>query len=100
MGHRQRALPAPIVPMLATPGPVPTDDGWSFEFKWDGVRALVALDPGGLVRATSRNVREITHSYPELRQLARLVDRRVVLDGELVVLDEHGRPSFQRLAHR
>jgi bifunctional non-homologous end joining protein LigD len=100
MGHRQRALPAPIVPMLATPGPVPTGDGWSFEFKWDGVRALVALDPDGLLRATSRNLREITRSYPELLHLPRLVNRRVVLDGELVTLDEHGRPSFPLLAHR
>ena len=53
-----------------------------------------------MVRATSRNLREITRSYPELRRLPGLVDRRVVLDGELVALDEAGRPSFQRLAHR
>lgn len=56
--------------------------------------------PGGLVRATTRNLREITRSYPELRQLLGIVDRRVVLDGELVALDEDGRPSFQLLAHR
>ena len=56
--------------MLATAGPVPSGDtGWSFEFKWDGVRGLVAVDPDGLVRATSRNLREITRSYPELRRL-------------------------------
>jgi bifunctional non-homologous end joining protein LigD len=60
----------------------------------------VVVDPGGLVRATSRNLREITRSYPELRELVRLVDQRVMLDGELVALDEHGRPSFQLLAHR
>ena len=60
----------------------------------------MAVDPGGRVRATSRNLREITRSYPELRQQPDLVDRRVVLDGELVALDEDGRPSFQLLAHR
>lgn len=87
--------------MLATAGPVPTGDGWSFEFKWDGVRSGVAVDPAGMVRAISRNIREITRSYPELRQLPALTHRhRVVLDGELVVLDERGRPSFQLLAHR
>src|SRR2546423_217420 len=96
---RSSALPAPVVPMLATAGPVPTGDGWSFEFKWDGVRGLVAVDPGGPLRATSRNLREITRSYPELRVLTRLMDRRVVLDGELVALDEAGRPSFHLLAH-
>ena len=36
------ALPAPVMPMLATAGKVPTGPGWAFEFKWDGVRAVVA----------------------------------------------------------
>lgn len=98
--QRLGALPAPVVPMLATSGPVPTGDGWSFEFKWDGVRGLVAVDPHGRLRATSRNLKEITRSYPELRKLPQLVSRRVLLDGELVALDEAGRPSFQLLAHR
>ena len=41
-------LPAPFVPMLATAGSVPSGvAGWSFEFKWDGVRGLVAVDPDG-----------------------------------------------------
>jgi bifunctional non-homologous end joining protein LigD len=94
-------LPAPFVPMLATPGIAPSGDGWAVEFKWDGVRALVTVDPAhGLVRAISRNLKDITGGYPELDALVGLVDRPVLLDGELVVLDEHGRPSFLQLAHR
>jgi bifunctional non-homologous end joining protein LigD len=86
--------------MLATAGRVPEGPGWAYEFKWDGVRAILGAAPGGPVRAHSRNEREITRSYPELRALAQLVDERVLLDGELVVLDESGRPSFHLLQHR
>lgn len=100
MGQSSDGLPEPVVPMLATLGPVPAGTGWAFEFKWDGIRALVAVDPAGTVRATSRNLREITGSYPELRVLPGAVNQLVVLDGELVTLDEQGRPSFPRLAHR
>jgi bifunctional non-homologous end joining protein LigD len=85
--------------MLATAGEAPSGVGWAFEWKWDGVRAIVAAVPGS-VRATSRNVRDITASYPELDALGELVDRPVLLDGELVSLDQHGRPDFGRLQSR
>ena len=87
--------------MLATAGPAPAGDGWAVEFKWDGVRAIVSVSPAGLVRAYSRNDRDITRSYPELDGLPALVDRPVLLDGELVALDPVvGRPSFQLLQGR
>jgi bifunctional non-homologous end joining protein LigD len=57
-------LPTGIAPMLATTGPLPADDGrWSYEVKWDGVRALVAVE-GGRVTLTSRNGNDITAAYP------------------------------------
>ncbi|GAB3451303.1 hypothetical protein GCM10027436_49040 [Actinophytocola sediminis] len=86
--------------MLAVAGPPPAGGGVSVEFKWDGVRAIVAVSPAGSVRAHSRNDRDITRSYPELLALPESVDRPVLLDGELVALDQDGRPSFQRLQQR
>ncbi len=85
--------------MMASVGVAPSGAGWAFEWKWDGVRAIVAATPG-LVRATSRNGRDITAGYPELDVLGALVDRPVLLDGELVTLDQHGRPNFGRLQSR
>jgi len=95
-------LPRHVAPMLATPGPVPAAGAgeWVFEFKWDGVRAIAGATPDGRVRATSRNDKDFTASYPELVGLAELVDEPVLLDGELVVLDAQGRPSFGLLQSR
>jgi bifunctional non-homologous end joining protein LigD len=94
-------LPEQLAPMLATLGPLPADDdGWAFEMKWDGVRALARIDRGRLT-LTSRNGRAVTVSYPELSGLAAQLDgRRVLLDGEIVSLDDQGRPSFGRLQQR
>ena len=94
-------LPKDIVPMLARPGPLPRDEQhWAYEIKWDGVRAIAYVTPGEL-RLQSRNLRDVTRSYPELRALAReLGSRSAVLDGEIVALDDQGRPSFARLQER
>ncbi len=93
-------LPGPLVPMLATTGPLPTGKGWHGEFKWDGVRALVWVD-GGRVTARSRNLLDITASYPELRAVGEALGARpALLDGELVAMDEQGRPSFTALQQR
>jgi bifunctional non-homologous end joining protein LigD len=87
--------------MLATPGERPVSPGWAYEFKWDGVRAIVRVDRDGLVIAQSRNDRDLTASYPELRDLGALAaGRRLTLDGELVALDDTGAPSFSRLQQR
>ncbi len=98
----RRQMPERIVPMLSrasTKVPLPESE-WSFEVKWDGVRAIAYIKPGRL-RLESRNLREITDSYPELRGLLRdLGMREAVLDGEIVAFDEGGRPSFERLQRR
>jgi bifunctional non-homologous end joining protein LigD len=88
----------PAAPMLATTGPLPVGPGWAYEFKWDGVRALATLHDGTL-RLHARSGAEITAAYPELTPLGRQLDD-AVLDGEVVVLDERGRPSFVALAER
>jgi bifunctional non-homologous end joining protein LigD len=95
------AGPLPLIrPMLATLGEVPAPPGWGYEFKWDGVRAIVYLDAGKL-RVASRNDRDVTRSYPELRALVtRFPKRRLVLDGEILALDDRAVPSFSLLQQR
>jgi bifunctional non-homologous end joining protein LigD len=94
-------MPERIVPMLARPGKLPpSEQDWSFEVKWDGVRAIAYAQPGRL-RLESRNLRDITDSYPEVRGLLRdLGMRDAVFVGERVAFDEAGRPSFGRLQRR
>ncbi len=94
-------MPERILPMLAGAGQLPKPEkGWSYEVKWDGVRAIAYVKPGRL-RLESRNLREITEGYPEVRGILRdLGMREAVLDGELVSFDDDGRPSFERLQRR
>ncbi len=97
----RQPMPEHVVPMLASPAPLPRrEDGWAFELKWDGVRALAYLKPGR-VHIESRNRNAIDSRYPELRALGRQLGmREALLDGEIVAFDEHGAPSFERLARR
>lgn len=91
--------PPPPEPMLATLGEGPFDDpAWSFEPKWDGIRAIaVCTDATVLI---SRNRNEITAGYPELQRLhERLVAIDGMVDGEIVALD-NGVPSFEKLQSR
>ena len=94
-------LPTDLRPMLATlVHEVPPDDGWAFEMKWDGIRAFVLVHDGE-VRVTSRNDRDVTAGYPELQPLAaQLGGTALLLDGEIVAINEHGRPDFQLLQRR
>src|SRR5215217_1214372 len=94
-------MPERVEPMLARTGGLPRDDaGWAFEIKWDGVRAIGYVQ-GGRLRLESRNGRDITPRYPELRELGRaLGSHEAVLDGEVVAFGADGKPSFQRLQSR
>jgi bifunctional non-homologous end joining protein LigD len=94
-------LPEHVVPMLAKLGDLPREEErYGFEIKWDGIRALIYSEPGRL-RIEGRRLNDITGQYPELRPLNRkLGSRSAVLDGEIVALDEEGRPSFGRLQQR
>jgi bifunctional non-homologous end joining protein LigD len=94
-------MPEHVKPMLARLAPLPSSDrGWSYEVKWDGVRALAYSTPGEL-RLESRNLKEITAQYPELGRLNRaLSSHSAILDGEIVAFDEAGKPSFAVLQRR
>lgn len=77
--------------------PLPDGGGWVGEPKIDGWRALVRVD-AGRVYVRSRHGTELTDRFPELAELAAGPD--LLLDGELVVYDRHGRPDFHALAAR
>lgn len=92
-------LPA-ITPMLAVTATLPSDqEAYAFEYKWDGMRALVRLD-GGKLRITSRSGQDISARFPELAGLADDLPDRTILDGEIVALGANGRPDFGRLQGR
>ncbi len=76
---------------------IPEDDGWTYEVKFDGFRAL-AFKKGPEVHVLSRNGKDFAGKFPEVAQaVAALPTSDCLLDGEIVALDEKGRSSFQRL---
>ena len=87
--------------MLATMFDKPfDDDAWLYEIKWDGYRAVVFLD-GNSVRLVSRNQNDLTAAYPELREIVgHIKASSAILDGEIVALDNEGRPSFSLMQQR
>ncbi|MGH8926791.1 MAG: non-homologous end-joining DNA ligase [Acidimicrobiia bacterium] len=95
----QREPPPPPRPMLATLTDRAFDDPeWSFEPKWDGIRAIAICNQSTVLM--SRNDNDITAGYPELVRLhEQLVAFEGMLDGEIVAFEE-GKPSFQKLQSR
>src|SRR5215471_4403222 len=87
-----------VLPMLAVAAEPFDAPEYSFEIKYDGVRALAAVDEMGwrLVR-TERA--DYTARYPEL-DLVRRLPAGTLVDGELVVFDDDGRPNLRRLLRR
>lgn len=90
-----------VAPMLATTAAVlPEGSDWTYEVKWDGYRTL-ALKDGARVRLLSRNLKDATVTYASVaRAVSRLSATAALLDGEIVALDDDGRPSFQALHHQ
>jgi bifunctional non-homologous end joining protein LigD len=95
-------MPSRLDAMLAKPGQVPESDSeeWAYEVKWDGIRALGYADRGRWCML-SRRLEDVSARYPELEAIAEtLGDRRAILDGEVVALDDRGRPRFQLIQSR
>src|SRR5882762_9181490 len=88
-------------PMLAETREHPfSKPGWLFELKLDGYRVRAGRE-GGEARLVTRNGHDIASAFPEIaRALTALPYDGFIFDGELVVPDEAGRPSFQRLQNR
>ena len=86
-----------ITPMLARLGGDPFDDpDWVYEIKWDGYRAIAEVD-GEKSRLYSRNGLSFSDEYPTVFADILAINKKMIIDGEIVALDEKGRPSFQLL---
>jgi bifunctional non-homologous end joining protein LigD len=85
--------------MLATPVKEPFDHpDWIFEVKWDGYRAVAEIR-GNTVSLYSRNGISFERKFFPITEALRKFGFDAVLDGEIVVVDDQGRPDFQRLQH-
>ena len=81
------AVPIGVIPMRATAGPLPEDNGWVYEPRWHGIRATVIDDTGrvGIVDDTGRN---LSTKFPEIRRIGRALGHlEVILDGVIVPVD-------------
>src|SRR5438876_5203158 len=94
-------MPRSLDPMKAQLVAEPFDnDRWLFEVKWDGIRLISFID-NGKVSLQTRSGRIVDNEYPQLQAISGLVKvKQAVLDGEIVALDDEGRPSFQLLQNR
>jgi len=89
-------LPPPVLPQLArSRAALPEGEGWAYEPKWDGFRSIAFID-GSDVYLQSRNGKDLTRYFPELR----FPEGRYVLDGEIVIFGEGGRQEFELLGQR
>ena len=89
-------LSPPLLPQLARPAKkLPVGDGWVYEPKWDGFRALAFVD-GADVYLQSRSGKPLRRYFPELT----FPEGRYVLDGEIVLYDAEGRQDFDALGQR
>lgn len=100
-GIRKTPVPDFLAPMVPTEvAKAFTSSDWTFELKLDGIRAI-AIKDGNKVRLLSRNGRDIASKFPTLVDEIRSIPvREAVLDGEIVVFDDKGRPSFQGIIQR
>ncbi|MGE5308761.1 MAG: DNA ligase D [Deltaproteobacteria bacterium] len=96
-GVPRASIPHIVRPMLATLVDEPFDrQGWLFEIKWDGYRAIAQTGPQG-TRLYSRNGQDFSRQFePVFRSLSRF-SASAVIDGEIVAVDQKGRADFQLL---
>ena len=98
---RKKVDPRDVTVMLAEPSSEAfTRDGWVFELKLDGYR-LIASKSRGEALLLTRNGNDYTKVFPEVAKAIRALPYdEIVVDGEVVVLDAQGKPSFSRLQQR
>lgn len=100
-GIAKGAMPRSFMPMLCSEAEHPfDDDAWQFEVKLDGIRAIAIVEDR-TPRILSRNGNDITAKFPALaRELSAFPHRNFLLDGEVVLYDAKGVPTFQGLLER
>jgi len=94
---RKTPMPKDLTPMLATlVDQPPAEEGWQYEVKWDGYRALAYLKKGK-VEIRSRNNKSFNEKFYPVYNALQEWNIHAVVDGEIVVIDEKGQSSFSRL---
>ena len=98
MGAKKASMPKHIEPMLATLATKAfDDDDWLFEIKWDGFRVQAVVDDGK-VKIWTRSLKDAEMYFPNLLSPPRWIEaQQAIVDGEVVALDEAGRPDFSLL---
>ncbi|PKM94487.1 MAG: ATP-dependent DNA ligase [Firmicutes bacterium HGW-Firmicutes-1] len=88
----------PMEPILSKI--IPQCDEWIHQIKWDGIRGLSYINNNSIVVLTKKG-NERTAFYPELQEVIQLLQgKEAILDGEMVVFDNQGRPSFANILMR
>ncbi|OGP92713.1 MAG: hypothetical protein A2156_11755 [Deltaproteobacteria bacterium RBG_16_48_10] len=88
-----------ISPMLAKASAPFDNPDYLFEIKWDGERTIAFVENRKIVRLQNRSLQDVSTRYPEI--IGSPVEaEEAILDGEIVLLDETGKPSFSKLAQR
>jgi bifunctional non-homologous end joining protein LigD len=97
-GAKTGPMPKSIEPMLATlASNAFDDDDWLFEIKWDGFRVQAVVDDSK-VKTWTRNLKDAQTYFPNLLSPARWIEaKQAIVDGEVVALDDDGRPDFSLL---
>jgi bifunctional non-homologous end joining protein LigD len=100
-GAVAKPMPDRIEPMLATLASTPfSDPDWLYEVKWDGYR-VEAVIRGGKAKLWTRNLKDAETYFPGLLTPPTWIDaREAIIDGEVVAIDEDGRPDFGLLQER
>ncbi len=100
-GAREAAMPDSITPMSAVlASRPPSGDRWLYEVKWDGIRAICFVR-NGEVKIQSRRGNPVDRQFPELSVLPHFVKASsAIIDGEIAMLDPHGRSSFALIQPR
>jgi bifunctional non-homologous end joining protein LigD len=91
------AVPIGVVPMVASIGPLPEEEGWVYEPRWHGIRATVTNDTGRVVIMDSSG-QNLSLKFPEVRRIARAIGHlEVILDGVIVPIDTDGAVRHDRV---
>lgn len=91
------AKPWHVTPMLCTlVEEAFSKDGWLFEVKWDGYRAIGAKHKND-IQLYSRNANSFLEKYPPVAEAMHAFKHDVIIDGEIVVVDGEGAPHFEAL---
>jgi bifunctional non-homologous end joining protein LigD len=94
-----RKLSSFVEPMKAqlTDQPAFDSPDWLFEVKWDGYRAIAEINKSTGNKLYSRNGLTFDKAYPKIFEALKTLKKDAIIDGEIVVFDESGKPNFQKL---